>query len=101
VYVLFYEEKGFCPGRGRDIGHLIPSAITMGKAYLATPAGLAPEGEKSWGWRIPSGGHEKQGRGVKIGWVKDDEILLQPDAAYSDAYKLEQDQGEILPGSPA
>ena len=36
---------------------------------------------------------------MKVGWVKDDEILLLPDAAYSVAYKLAQEQGEILPGT--
>jgi hypothetical protein len=43
--------------------------------------------------------HEKQSRGVKVGWVKDDDIFLLPDAAHSVAYKLAQEQGEILPGS--
>lgn len=78
---------------------LVRTAITMGKAHLASPKGVAPPGDRSWGWYAPSGCAEKQGRGTKIGWVKDDEILLLPDAAHSVAAKLGQEQGEPLPGS--
>jgi hypothetical protein len=78
---------------------LVRSAITMGKAHLASPKGTAPAGERSWGWYAPAGCIEKQSQGTKIGWVKDDEILLLPDAAHSVAVKLGQEQGEPLPGS--
>jgi 5S rRNA maturation endonuclease (ribonuclease M5) len=78
---------------------LVRTAITMGKAHLASPKGIAPTGERSWGWYALAGCTEKQARGTKIGWVKDDEILLLPDAAHSVAAKLGQEQGEPLPGS--
>ena len=78
---------------------LIRSAITMGKAYLAAPNGAAPEGEKPWGWCVSAGTNEKQGRGTKIGWVKDDDVFLLPDAAHAVACRLAQEQGEVLPGS--
>jgi len=78
---------------------LVRSAITMGKAYLAAPTGVAPEGDRPWGWYTPAGCQEKQSRGAKIGWVKEDEIFLLADAAHSVAYRLAQEQGDILPGS--
>jgi hypothetical protein len=71
----------------------------MGKAYLAAPNGAAPEGEKPWGWCVSAGTNEKQGRGTKIGWVKDDDVFLLPDAAHAVACRLAQEQGEVLPGS--
>jgi hypothetical protein len=78
---------------------LVRATITMGKAHLASPKGTAPDDERSWGWYTPAGNGEKQGRGSKIGWVKDGEILLLPEAAHAVAAKLAQEQGEPLPGS--
>jgi hypothetical protein len=40
------------------------------------------------GWYAPAGCVEKQGRGTKIGWVKDNETLSLPEAAHSVAAKL-------------
>ena len=71
----------------------------MGKAHLADREGGPPRGNKPWGWRIPAGMTEKQSQGTKIGWVKENEIYLLPDAAHSVAYQLARDQGESLPGS--
>jgi hypothetical protein len=51
------------------------------------------------GWYAPAGCVEKQGRGTKIGWVKDNETLSLPEAAHSVAAKLGSEQGEPLPGS--
>ena len=50
-------------------------------------------------WYAPIGTAEKQGRGAKIGWVRDEEILLLPEAAHAVAARLGQEQGEPLPGS--
>jgi hypothetical protein len=77
----------------------VRASINMGKAHLASPKGTSPSGERSWGWYAPAGAIEKQGRGAKIGWVKDDEIFLDPQAAYLIAAKVSQEQGESLPGS--
>jgi hypothetical protein len=78
----------------------VRSAITMGKAHSADPkTGGPPQSEKPWGWRILEGAGNRQSQGSKIGWVKDDQIYLLPDAAYAVAYQLAKDQGEILPGS--
>ena len=55
---------------------LLRSAITMGRAYLAAPNGAAPDGNRSFGWYIPTGCREKESRGVKVGWVKGDDIFF-------------------------
>jgi hypothetical protein len=83
----------------RTFLRLVRTAIIMGKAHLASTKGTAPDGERSWGWYVPAGMTEKQSRGLRIGWVKDDEVLLLPDAAHSIAARLAQEQGETLPGS--
>jgi hypothetical protein len=78
---------------------LVGSSLSMGRAHLADSAGKAPAGERLWGWHVPAGGVTRESRGMKIGWVKGESILLQPEAAYSVAYRLAQEMGELLPGS--
>jgi hypothetical protein len=93
------EAEGLIDRAAEAFLKLLRSAITMGRAYLAAPNGAAPDGNRSFGWYIPTGCREKESRGVKVGWVKGDDIFLLPDAARAVAHKLAQDQGEILPGS--
>jgi len=78
---------------------LVRSAVSMGKAHLASRDGGAPEGARPWGWYIPAGAREKQSRGDRIGWVQGDDIFLLPDAAHAVACRLAHEQGESLPGS--
>ena len=67
----------------------IQSAISSGKAHLASPEGNHPVNASAFGWRLNkhSLDNEWQAYGERIGWVNSDEILLDP----TSSYKVAQD----------
>ncbi|MGC4192906.1 MAG: DUF3854 domain-containing protein [Thermomicrobiales bacterium] len=67
---------------------LLTGAIASGAAHIAGPTGDAPDRPEAWGWRpreIGTGGfqrHEWQTQGRCAGWLDDDGLFLEPNAAY-------------------
>jgi len=71
------------------------SAVTTGDAYLECPGGGVPEFPDRWGW---TGG--KPG-GRRIGWVKGDDVYLDPVSAFGEAQSAALRTGEPLAISEA
>jgi hypothetical protein len=82
---------------------LLASAITSGRAHLASRSGGRPAKAASWGWRrrkVGTGGYARNqwdARGSQIGWLDGKDVYLDPDAAYAEAQRLGDEQGERIP----
>lgn len=67
---------------------LLRSAISSGRAHVASADGNEPDSPEVWGWRerrIGGGGQhgsEWQPQGEHVGWLRDDDLYLDPDSAY-------------------
>jgi hypothetical protein len=81
---------------------LVSAAFVSGQAHLVD----INHGDKPckepihWGWRpvpIKEGDIVYHPKGDQIGWLKEDDIYLEPDAAFRVAQKLARDQGMGLP----
>ncbi|MFQ5464088.1 MAG: DUF927 domain-containing protein, partial [Phycisphaerae bacterium] len=77
----------------RRFVELIGSAIGSGQAHFADVNGDVPAGDPArWGWRSEqAGGYGKQEwrpHGVRIGWVVDGHVYLDPHAAFKVAMAM-------------
>lgn len=61
---------------------LLRSAISSGAAHVASEDGGEPGAPVVWGWRAHAGW---QPQGVRVGWLRDDDLFLDPDTAYKAA----------------
>jgi hypothetical protein len=77
---------------------LVSAAINSGAAHLAhVKANGRPAEAASWGWR-PNGQFEEYVPvGMRIGWIDDQNIYLDPDSAFAAVQKLANAQGTSLP----
>ncbi len=81
---------------------LLLAALSSGRAHMADIDGTYPEAPTVYGWRkrLSTNGtsvtEEWQPQGRRVGWVDDEDLFLEPDAAYSEANKLAGEQGESL-----
>ena len=73
---------------------LLRSVIASGGAHLAAPGGEEPDQPAACGWRrqtIGAGINERdewQPQGRRVGWIEDDDVYLEPDAAYGAAQQM-------------
>jgi hypothetical protein len=78
---------------------LLTAAISSGRAHLADAKNNEAPGDcTNWGWhQIPgmAGGYRESGN--RIGWVDDQGVYLNPDAAFAEVQKLAQSQGSGFP----
>ena len=77
----------------------LAALIAEGRAHLAAPHGGCPaENPGRWGWREGVAGGEPQmlPRGDLVGWVDDDDVYLQPDAAYRAARQFAEGSSNSL-----
>jgi hypothetical protein len=81
---------------------LLTSAIAAGRAHLADAGGGAPElREAACGWRqltIGTGKYQRddwQAQGDRVGWIDDDHVFLNRDAAYRTAQGIASDGAGI------
>jgi hypothetical protein len=78
---------------------LLAAAIASGRAHVAdAKTGLAPANAERWGWRLRSGEYVPQGE--LVGWLQDEDLFLEPEAAYAAAQRLARDQGLSLTVTP-
>ncbi len=83
-------------------GELLSAAVASGHAHLAdAKTGKVPREPQRWGWRCETPGtnftcDEWQSQGERVGWVSDDALFLEPDAAYASVRKLARAQGDNL-----
>lgn len=82
---------------------LLSAAIASGRAHLAeVETDDVPRDAEHWGWRrkvVGTGEFEReelQPQGERIGWVAEDGLFLEPNAAYAAAQKLAHVQGDNL-----
>lgn len=74
---------------------LVTAALASGQAHVATLAGTWPEPAGSWGWRKDPYA-DLRPPGSRIGWIDDDDLYLQPEAAYEVAKAMSTDGDGLL-----
>ena len=81
---------------------LLRACLGSGRVHLASIDGDIPENPQAWGWREASVGigNSAQGewhaQGRRVGWVADDDIYLEPDAAFAAVQEMGNQVGEPL-----
>ena len=81
---------------------LLVACLGSGRGHLAAIAGDLPKRPQAWGWRESSVGignsarGEWRAQGQRLGWVADDDIYLEPDAAFAAVQEMGNQVGEPL-----
>jgi hypothetical protein len=82
---------------------LLGAAISSGRAHLAdAETGAQPQDAACWGWQLTSvgSGHDLREvwrpNGERLGWIREDDLLLEPETAFAVAQKLARDQGTSI-----
>jgi hypothetical protein len=81
---------------------LLRSALSSGRAHVAdADTGVHPKYAACWGWQLNAAGSGDEREvwrpnGERLGWVRADALLLDPDAAFAAAQKLARDQGTAI-----
>jgi hypothetical protein len=73
---------------------LLSAAVASGRAHVAAPGGGAPAHAEAWGWRQERG--DWRPMGDRVGWVDDDHLYLEPEAAYAAAQRVAGEGGDTL-----
>jgi hypothetical protein len=83
---------------------LLGAAISSGRAHVVDAGtGAHPEDPACWGWQLNvagSGNYEREvwrPQGERLGWIRADDLLLEPETAFAAAQKLARDQGTSIP----
>jgi hypothetical protein len=83
---------------------LLSAAISSGRAHLVdADTWVQPEDPACWGWQlnlVGSGNYEREAwrpNGERLGWIRQDDLLLDPETAFAAAQKLARDQGTSNP----
>ena len=81
---------------------LLSAAVASGRAHVADPEGDRPQNSDAWGWRVATVGsgdferEEWRPQGERVGWIEDEDLYLEPDAAYAAVQKQGRDSGDSL-----
>lgn len=81
---------------------LLGAALASGRAHIAGSDGGVPSYPHSWGWRevtVGAGENERtewRSQGERIGWLDEDGLFLEPDAAHAVAKRLGENGGDGL-----
>jgi hypothetical protein len=70
---------------------LLRAAIAAGRAHVASAEGEAPPSCEVWGWRQKP--EDRQPQGDRIGWVRGEDLFLEPDVAYRAAQLMSPSEG--------
>ena len=81
------EHHGAVEPTGRFL-ELVGSAISSGRAHLASRNGDTPGTPDVWGWRHDGSGGSWYAQGERIGWVDGRDLYLDPDASYRCAQQV-------------
>jgi hypothetical protein len=86
---------------------LLRAAISSGRAHVAhADTGAQPDDPACWGWQVSlvgAGSYEREAwrpNGERLGWIREHDLFLDPDAAFAAAQKLARDQGTSIPIKP-
>src|SRR5262249_30307819 len=72
---------------------LLSAAVASGYAHVSDQEGNQPQEPQRWGWRPDAGGAQ----GMRVGWLDDGELYLEPDAACTAVQRFARDQIESFP----
>jgi len=80
---------------------LVNAALTSGRAHVTNRLGSLPDVPQMWGWRPDDVGAEQSSprwkpQGRQIGWIDEDDLYLDNEAAYAEVQELGDEQGERL-----
>jgi Toprim domain len=82
---------------------LLSAAISSGRAHVVdADTGAQPEDAACWGWQLNPVGAGKYERevwrpnGERLGWIRADDLLLEPETAFAAAQRLARDQGTSI-----
>lgn len=67
---------------------LLQSAISSGQSHLIGQDGTAPIAAEAWGWEYPPNRQDLEPKGMRIGWLDDDYVYLDPSAAFRVAQSM-------------
>jgi hypothetical protein len=81
---------------------LLEAALASGYAHVADEHGNEPPEPQRWGWRPEdyfAGKEEGESvrykpQGVRVGWLADGEVFLEPDASFAAVQRFARDQNE-------
>ena len=73
---------------------VLASAIAGGRAHVANEKGDAPVDAEAWGWRQLD---DWRPQGDRVGWVKEGQVYLNPDAAMLVVQRFANETGEAIP----
>jgi hypothetical protein len=80
---------------------LLRAAISSGRAHLVdADTGMQPDDPACWGWQLTSTNDLREvwcPNGERLGWIRGQELLLEPETAFAAAQKLARDQGTSIP----
>ena len=81
---------------------LLRSALSSGRAHIADEEGRSPDSPEAWGWRKEPSGLDAvwKPQGERIGWVCEESVYLEKDAAYNVAKRVGADGGEGIALTP-
>jgi len=85
---------------------LLRADLASGQAHVAYRDGTEPPNRRAWGWqaieRQTNEGRVTEWRplGARIGWIEDDDLFLEPEAAFTAAQRRARDQGDGFSISP-
>src|SRR5207302_1516463 len=61
---------------------LLKAALACGQAHVADRRGTTPESPETWGWRRKPTSQEWVPQGTRIGWLKGNDLFLDPATSY-------------------
>jgi hypothetical protein len=81
---------------------LLRAVLASGRGHVANSDGTKPENASAWGWRQIENGTEArwQAQGKRIGWVVDNHVYLELEAAFAEVQELAHSQGDNLAIAP-
>jgi Domain of unknown function (DUF927) len=80
---------------------LLAAAIASGRGHFANYNGDEPDADpEAWGWQRRNGENQTTAwtsLGKQLGWVRGDDLFLDPETAYAETQRFGEEQGERLP----
>jgi hypothetical protein len=79
---------------------LLSAAVASGYAHVADKDGNEPPEPQRWGWRAEEfytgdgTATRHKAQGVRVGWLLDGELYLEPEASFAAVQRVAGDQGE-------
>jgi hypothetical protein len=79
---------------------LLAAAVASGRGHFANYNGDVPESDpEAWGWQRRNGENQTTWTplGKQLGWIREDDLFLDPETAFAETQRFGEEQGERLP----